>query len=217
MPNDSGAARNAGIDAGKNLPRVLLLGDSISIGYTEPVKQLLRDVCAVSRPPVNCEDTGRGLRDLDAWLGDMTWDLIHFNWGLHDLCHRHPDSPATGKRDKIKGKPMSTPDQYRDNLRALVKRLRQCAARLVWASTTWVPPDEVGRYQGDEVRYNQIAAEVMQVNRIPINDLHALTASFPSTMFVGPGDVHFTEQGSLLLAEQVAACIRARLNDRADR
>src|SRR5438093_8938340 len=67
------------------LPRVLLIGDSISIGYTVPVRELLKGKANVHRPLTNCEATVRGLRDLDKWLGSGKWDVIHFNWGLHDL------------------------------------------------------------------------------------------------------------------------------------
>jgi hypothetical protein len=67
------------------LPRVLLIGDSNSQGYTLPVREMLKGLANVHRPPVNCGDTGRGLRLLDVWLGTEPWHVIHFNFGLHDL------------------------------------------------------------------------------------------------------------------------------------
>jgi len=67
------------------LPRVLLIGDSISIGYTVPVRELLKGAANVHRIPENGGPTTRGLERLDAWLGTNHWDVIHFNWGLHDL------------------------------------------------------------------------------------------------------------------------------------
>src|SRR5512133_119554 len=67
------------------LPRVLLIGDSISMGYTLPVRTLLAGKANVHRPPENCGDTARGVKSLDKWLGDGKWDVIHFNFGLHDL------------------------------------------------------------------------------------------------------------------------------------
>src|SRR3954467_10868139 len=68
-----------------NLPRVLLIGDSISMGYTLPVREMLKGKANVHRPPANCGPTERGLDQLDKWLGDGKWDVIHFNFGLHDL------------------------------------------------------------------------------------------------------------------------------------
>src|SRR5438270_12669603 len=67
------------------LPRVLLIGDSISIGYTEPVRALLAGKANVHRIPTNGAHTGNGLQNLDAWLGTSRWAVIHFNFGLHDL------------------------------------------------------------------------------------------------------------------------------------
>ena len=67
------------------LPRVLLIGDSISIGYTLPTRELLKGKANVHRIPTNGGPTIRGLVQIDSWLGDGKWDVIHFNWGLHDL------------------------------------------------------------------------------------------------------------------------------------
>ncbi len=72
------------------LPRVLLIGDSISIGYTVPVRELLAGQANVHRPLTNCGPTTRGLEQLDGWLGEEKWDVIHFNFGLHDLKYIDP-------------------------------------------------------------------------------------------------------------------------------
>jgi len=72
------------------LPRVLLIGDSISIGYTVPVRGLMKAKANVHRPRTNCGPTTKGLAEIDAWLGDGKWDVIHFNWGLHDLKYMGP-------------------------------------------------------------------------------------------------------------------------------
>lgn len=194
-----------------NLPHVLLIGDSISCGYTEPVMLLLREVCNVRRAPDNCGDTRRGLTDLDAWLGETKWDLIHFNFGLHDIAYRHPEATTYGNRDKVRGTIAVPFEEYQANLEQLVERLLAHTPNLIWASTTIVPPGEAGRFEGDEARYNAAAAGIMQRHGIPINDLHAITTTFDTSMFVGPGDVHFTEAGSQALAEQVARAIRERL------
>ena len=62
------------------LPRVLLIGDSISIGYTVTVRKELAGLANVHRIPENGADTANGLKKIDAWLGDSRWDVIHFNW-----------------------------------------------------------------------------------------------------------------------------------------
>lgn len=203
-----------GLQPDPTLPDVLILGDSISIGYTLPVRSLLQGRANVFRPmrkdgkqPDNCGDTTIGLANIDKWLGDTKWDVIHFNWGLWDLCYRHPESKEQGKRDKIKGTLSTKPEDYEKNLETLVARLKKTGAKLIWAHTTLVPEGEVGRHVGDDAKYNAIARRVMERNMIPINDLHATTKAFPADHFVGPGDVHFTSTGSAKLAEQVAAKI----------
>jgi lysophospholipase L1-like esterase len=186
------------------LPSVLLLGDSISQGYTPIVRELLADKCNVLRPRANCGDTKAGLRYLDDWLAGRHWDIIHFNWGLHDLCHRHPDSILYGNRDKENGLVSVPLDLYRANLDILVKRLQKGSDRLIWANTTVIPTGEAGRFEGDELRYNEVAQKVMQKHGVMINNLYKTTVSFPASMFVAPCDVHFSEEGYTILARQVA-------------
>jgi hypothetical protein len=204
-------------EADPALPNVLILGDSISIAYTLPVREKLRGKANVFRPmrpdkqPDNCGDTPIGLAKLEHWLGETRWDVIHFNWGLWDLCYRHPESKEQGNRDKVKGKLSTPPEEYERNLEKLVARLKASGARLVWASTTVVPDGEAGRFVGDDAKYNSIAARVMERHHIPVNDLHATSKAFAPAMFVKPGDVHFTPEGSAKLAAQVAAEISARL------
>ena len=51
------------------LPRVLLIGDSISIGYTLSVRAALKGVANVHRIPTNGGPTSKGLENIEAWLG----------------------------------------------------------------------------------------------------------------------------------------------------
>ncbi len=199
------------------LPNVLILGDSISIGYTRDVRALMNGKANVYRPmsgknsPANCGDTGIGLANIDGWLGDKKWDVIHFNWGLWDLCYRNPSSKEQGNRDKKNGKVSFTPEQYRANLEKLVLRLKATGAQLVWASTTVVPEGEAGRFVGDDAKYNAIAAEIMKRHDIPTDDLYTLSKSLDPELFVKPGDVHFTVKGYQQLAAQVAASLSQAL------
>jgi hypothetical protein len=201
-----------------NLPNVLLLGDSISIGYTREVRHLLRGQANVIRPvepekdaPVNCTSTEMGLKRLSEWIGATNWKVIHFNWGLHDLCYRHPESKDVGKRDKVRGTISVSPEQYEKNLTALVGQLKATGACLVWANTTFVPEGEIGRIQGDERKYNEIAGRVMLANGIPTDDLYSTTAKFPGSLFLGPGNVHFTAEANWILGRQVAESVKSAL------
>jgi len=194
-----------------SLPNVLIIGDSISIAYTISTRNGLGGKANVFRPNANCGDTRAGLANLDKWLGKTKWDVIHFNWGLHDLCYRHPESKEQGNRDKVKGKQSVPPADYEKNLEQLVTKLKATGATLIWANTTLVPEGEVGRFVGDEIKYNEIASKVMARHGIPINDLHSLSKSFDETHFTGAGDVHFDSAGSAKLAQSVISSIEKAL------
>jgi hypothetical protein len=194
------------------LPKVLIIGDSISIGYTPYVVEMLKGTAAVERIRGNAQHTGTGLKSIDRWLGDTEWDVIHFNWGLWDLCYRHPDSKVQGRRDKVNGTVTTSLEQYEKNLDQLVVRLKQTNAVLIWANTSFVPEKEAGRIQGDDEEYNVVAVRVMNKHDVRMNDLNSLTAEFPAEMFKQPGDVHYTKDGYQRLAQQVTSEIRAVLN-----
>ncbi|HZK81605.1 MAG TPA: SGNH/GDSL hydrolase family protein [Humisphaera sp.] len=189
------------------LPRVLLIGDSISIGYTIPVRRLLAGTANVHRIPVNGQATGYGLSHLKAWLGDGKWDVIHFNWGMWDFCYRNPKAQTQGHRDKVNGTVSITPEQYRENLERIVTMLQQTGAKLIWCSNTPVPDGEAGRIKGDEIKYNAIAAEIMKKHGIAIDDLYTHAMKRTPGIYIGAGDVHFSESGYEYLAEAVAQAV----------
>jgi hypothetical protein len=81
-----------------DLPRVLLIGDSISGGYQKEVKRLLEGKAVVVKNPGNAEYTGTGLKKLHEWLGDEKWDVIHFNWGLWDMYGQEAKCCFLGRR-----------------------------------------------------------------------------------------------------------------------
>ena len=183
-------------DPRDGLPRVLIIGDSISMGYTEPVRARLKGKAIVERIPANGGPTTRGLANIDKWLRDGQWDVIHFNWGIHDLRHMNGGRPQVG------------PVDYQKNLRALVAKLRGTGAKLIWASITPIPqpPLKPERTFGDETEYNAIAAKVMEEHGIPINDLHGyMLPRFAE--FQKPQDLHYLPEGYEFLADKVATAI----------
>ncbi len=189
-------------------PNVLIIGDSISVGYTTHVVKMMQDEARVVHNKGYAQHTGTGVKKLDGWLGDTQWDVIHFNWGLWDLCYRHPESKVQGRRDKVRGTLTTSLKQYESNLEQLVARLKQTGAVLIWANTTVVPEGEAGRKIDDDLKYNEVAARVMKRHGVQINDLNQLTRTFAPDLFTKPGDVHYTSDGYLKLAERVAAAIR---------
>jgi len=194
----------------KVLPRVLIIGDSISIGYFPPARELLKYDAVLVHNPGNAAHTRTGLAKLDDWLGERPWDVIHFNHGLHDLKYIDDKGKnvAAGK-----GHQQIPIDQYEENLDVLVRRLKKTGAELIFATTTPVPDGTGMRVMGDAAKYNVAAERVMKKHGIAINDLYAF--AMPRLPKIQrPANVHFLQLGSYLLGEQVAAAILEKLEDR---
>jgi hypothetical protein len=190
-----------------HLPRVLIMGDSISMGYTWEVRKLLAGKANVQHPDVNCGPTALGVESVPQWIGDKHWDVIHFNFGLHDLKYLD----AQGRYvTPDKGKQVASIKQYQANLRTIAATLQSTGAKLIYATTTPVPSGSSGRVQGDEVRYNAAAVEVMREAGIEIDDLWSLVNPSLATL-QQPHNVHFTAEGYSVLGKQVATRIEHAL------
>jgi len=172
------------------LPRVLLIGDSISRGYTLPVRAALAGRANVHRAPENCGPTANGLKKLGVWLGVGNWDVIHFNFGIHDR--------ATPEAD------------YEARLEELVERLRRTRAKLIWASSTPLPAESTYGSDAAMVTRNAIAARIMRRHGIPITDLYShITPRLAD--FQRKNDVHFSDPGYEYLGAEVARVIGGML------
>ncbi|VVP19382.1 hypothetical protein PS858_03726 [Pseudomonas fluorescens] len=186
---------------------VLIVGDSISMGYTPFVQQIMGDKANVSHYDDNSRDTNYGLANIDTWIGSTKWDVISFNFGIWDMGKVHPLYPNQGHNG-----PVAVPlAQYESNLDAIITKLKLTNAKLVWQTITIIPEGEPNRYAGDEDPYNAVAVRVMKKHGIPVNDLHTLTKAFPAELFREPHDVHYNDAGYKKIAESVAASIKKQL------
>jgi len=201
----------------KSLPKVLILGDSISIGYFPFVKAMMKEKAIVTRPfhengkAENCQGTTNGLKNIDRWIGDTKWDVIHFNFGLHDLKHVNPQ---TGNNSSNPEHPLQADlKQYGKNLEEIVKKLKATGAKLVFATTTPYPEKVEGplRDPGMPEKYNKVALKIMRKNGIEINDLYSFVLPKMEEL-QKTNNVHFTEEGSKALAEQVVKKIEGQLS-----
>lgn len=174
------------------LPRVLLIGDSVSRGYTQATRTQLAGKANVHRAPENCGPTKNGIKKIDVWLGEnQKWDVIHFNFGIHDRA-----TPFA---------------EYTERLDQLITKMKATGAKLIWASTTPIPDDAAkGQKAASIMEHNEAAAAVMAKHGIPTDDLFTAITPHLETM-QNPNDVHFNNGGYDFLGKQVADSIEAVL------
>ena len=178
------------------LPRVLLIGDSISRGYTMDVRAALAGKANIHRAPENCGPSTRGLKNLPIHLGEGKWDVIHFNYGIHD-----------------RGTPS---DVYASNLEQIIAGLEKTGAKLVWARTTPPAPGSTNHegYTPEMCdRVNSIADGIMKSHGIPEDDLCSLVQPRLTELQL-TNNVHFSDAGYQLMANQVAVSILSALGSK---
>lgn len=170
------------------LPRVLLLGDSITRGYYAAVEEGLKGKAYVARITTSKAIGDPALAtELAAFLQQQQFDVVHFNVGMHGWAY--------------------TEDDYRRDFPALLLTIRRYApqAKLVWATTTPVRKDRAGGATNARIEArNRIVQELAAGAKIPVADLHAVMSSHSD---LHSDDVHFTKEGSALMAAEVASVI----------
>ena len=186
----------------KPLPKVVLVGDSIRMGYAPLVAKRLDGKAIVVSAALNGEDSGNVLRNLDEWVIKERPDIVHINAGLHDL--------------KLKDRTYQVPlVEYEKNLKTILDRVRkETKAKVIFATTTPIL-DELhaqrkagfDRLEADVQKYNAIAVSVMKQERVPINDLHKLVESRGSENLIAADGTHYTPEGYAVLAEAVTESI----------
>lgn len=207
----------------ESLPRVLILGDSISIGYTAHVQRAMNAEAVVLRPMnskggmENCAGTTNGIKKIKRWLAKYggRWDVIHINFGLHDLKRVDPE---TRKNSNDPADPNQAPlELYEEQLRAIFVQAEMTGADLIFATTTPVPPGGVRPHRDPEdvLRYNEVGVRVAEEFGAEINDLYAF-ATEEMEGLQNPVDVHFKSEGSAALGDEVIRVLRAALTRRSD-
>ncbi|MDE2809164.1 MAG: GDSL-type esterase/lipase family protein [Gemmatimonadota bacterium] len=192
-----------------NLPLIVLIGDSIRMGYQNHVASQLAGRAEVWAPKPNGGDSRNVLAHLDQWVLARQPDVVHVNCGLHDLKR------AFGAASAV---PL---DEYERNVRQILQRLqRELNGAVVWATTT--PVDEnlhhqnkgFDRLEADVEAYNVAARAVAEDLGVPIDDLFAVVQQKGKARLLTQDGVHFTEEGSRLLGRVVAECVWGHLSDR---
>ncbi len=189
-------------------PKVVLIGDSIRIGYAPIVTKKLDGQAVVVSHKDNGGDSANVLKNLDAWVIKEQPAIVHLNCGLHDL-----------KKDKKTGKYQVAIEEYEANLKKIVARIRaETKAVLIFASTTPILDDRhakrgagFDRVEADVKRYNDTALKVMAELNVPVHDLHRLVHHFGADALLSKDGTHYTAAGYERLGEAVADCVRRHL------
>tara|TARA_R110002096_G_scaffold161339_4_gene327864 strand:- start:643 stop:1587 length:945 start_codon:yes stop_codon:yes gene_type:complete len=194
-----------------SLPNVLIIGDSISMGYTSKVIEAMAGKANVMHSPGNSQGTTNGLANIDSWLEPMKWDVIHFNFGLHDL-KRVTEAGTSSNSNDPDDPYQADAKTYAANLKEIVVRLKKTEATLIFATTTPFPAGvKPFRSPDDAGNYNTAALKIMKKNGIEVNDLYALVLPDLATL-QKPVNVHFQAEGSQIMADAVAKRIGQSLD-----
>ena len=189
------------------MKQVVLIGDSIRMGYQPVVVAALRGVAEVWGPKANGGDSSNVLAHLDEWAIERKPDIVHANAGLHDIKR-----PFGAKQNQV---PI---ERYRENLEAVFRRVtEETEAILIWAKTT--PVNErwhhqrkgFDRFEADVEAYNGVALDLARAMGVPLDDLTRAALEAGRDTVLNEDGVHFTPRGYNLLGKAVADCIRACL------
>ncbi len=199
------------------LPRVLVIGDSISMNYHNAAKKECEGICNYYRIEGNSGSVDRGVLCMELWLGDykekgLHWDLIQFNHGLHDLKQVYDEKTDTYGEHNV---PLV---KYKACLEQEIVLLKKTGAKLMWCTTTpvqnngdvWGTPP-MGRRKDEDCVMNKAAMEVIsKYPEIEVNDINSFIRNNPAFDQWREGtDVHFWgEEEANLVGKAVADTIK---------
>lgn len=191
--------------------KVLLLGDSIRIGYQVKVRSLLSEIADVVYPEQNGRDTTTTLWQANQLFSKLgKFDLIHWNNGYWDM---NIEAPMT--------EPFHPQAEYRHNLQRMANFFKQNAYRVIFATS--LPIEQAGEATDNTdmnaqihynnrwvLDYNAIAQEVMIAEGVQVNDLYQFCLQGPN-YYKSADHLHLTDQGYQAMAEVIAQKITNEL------
>lgn len=174
----------------KDLPRVLLVGDSITHNYQEKARELLKGVCYVDYISMSYAiDTDIYNKLVYAFMTDSKYDLIHFNHGLHGI--------HLSKRS------------YKSRMNKLLSKIDK-DVKLILATSTIVYREGNKRLDGAWMKRvrerNDAVQEIAEEKGCSVDDLYTVSTSIPKEYRYVDG-THYLADGYAMLAETVAECI----------
>jgi len=186
-----------------DLPKLLLLGDSIRMSYQPHVTKLLDGKAEVVGPTDNCQFSLYTKSSIPRWVTQLGKpDIVHWNNGIHDAGHNPARSPVQIPLDDYIGNLRHIADHIRDNL----------TTKLVFATSTPPHPDKPwiddgwSWKHGDIERYNEAAVTLMNELNIPVNDLYGVIRADVDNL-ISDDQLHLSPDGQKACAEKVVEAV----------
>lgn len=180
------------------MKNILLIGDSIRMGYDQSVKKTLAGKANVFSPAENCRFACYVLRYLHEYkaLAEGPVHIVHWNAGLWDCLRLFEEEPHT---------PIAVYAYYIERICQRIHKLFP-EAKVIFATSTSVLSEKMDkdfkRYNEEIQKYNRTAVEIVQQYGFAVNDLYAISASLPETAHSDP--VHYyTPMGTKAFTDQV--------------
>ncbi len=185
--------------------KVVLIGDSIRMGYQPLVQKKLEGEAEVWGPAQNCRHSLWALDHFPEWVAAQEPDVVHVNFGIHDVSIQ-----ADGEHQILLA-------QYCLCLRRFIAKVKELGnAQIVWATTTplyavqeGVPMEQwLTREVAELDTYNAAALEIVEAEGLPIDDLHQVILDNDFAKCLREDGCHMTELGNEVLSDAVADAIR---------
>ena len=185
------------------MKNLLLIGDSIRMGYDKSVKKSLEGIANVIFPSENCRFAAYVLRNFHEYFDGLKGediDVIHWNAGLWDCLRLFEEEPHT---------PTEVYAYYIERICIRIKKL--CPnAKVFFATSTRVISEKMSkdfkRYNEEIEKYNEIATDIVTKYGFVVNDLYAVSASLPAEAH--SDTVHYyTPMGTEAFTRQVLSVV----------
>jgi hypothetical protein len=178
-------------------PAILVVGDSISIGY---LPSLVANLSAfqVIHNTGNATTTRNGIAHIHEWSEHAPeWEICTINHGLHDMNTDYNISNA----------------EYAQNLQIEIDTLKERCKKVLFITTTHVPKFAPKRSDARGIELNQAAVNLMTMNGVSVCDIYQKSFEIRNMhkRAYEQDNVHYIPQGYTLLGDMITDCIRAEI------
>jgi lysophospholipase L1-like esterase len=182
------------------MKKILLLGDSIRMGYQPFVTKLLEGRAEVVAPSENCRFVKYTLWNVNSWIDELGIpDIIHWNNGIWDVFRLTQNMGI-----------FTNLDEYMRDLERVYNELVKTGAKIIWATTTPVSDKFASVNNSDVDLYNEKALEFMNNKNIEINDLHYLLRSKIESKILDDF-LHLNDDGLRICADAIVSKVEKYL------